>query len=96
MRTHQGESGMLVALFHKYRSAEEFRMSDKDEKTSLPPMLTISDRIQRMFASVRAACEQDPDMCDAAAMVYIGDIYSLRDDLQLQTTVGRRNKRQRG
>ena len=84
---------MLVALFHRYRSTEEFRMSDQDEKTSLPPISTISDRIQRMFARVRAVCEQDPDMCDAAAMVYIGDIYSLRDDLQPQTTVDRHNKR---
>lgn len=87
---------MLVALFHRYRSTEEFRMSDQDEKNSYPPMLTISDRIQRMFAKVRTVCEQDPDMCDAAAMVYIGDIYSLRDDLQLQTTAVQRNKRRRG
>lgn len=70
-------------------------MSDQDERTSLAPTPTISDRFQRMFARVKAVCEQDPDMCDAAAMVYIGDIYSLRDDLQLPIAAVRRTKRQR-
>lgn len=86
---------MFVALFHKHRFVEEFCMSDQDERISSPPMPTISDRIRRMFAKVMAVCEQDPDMCDAAAMVYIGDIYSLRDDLQLPIAAVRRNKRQR-
>lgn len=86
---------MLVAQYHRNSFVEEYCMSDQDERTSSPPTPTISDRIQRMFARVMAVCEQDPDMCDAAAMVYIGDIYSLRDDLQLPAAALRRNKRQR-
>ncbi len=86
---------MLVAQYHRNSFVEEYCMSDQDERTPSAPTPTISDRIQRMFARVMAVCEQDPDMCDAAAMVYIGDIYSLRDDLQLPTAVVRRTKRQR-
>ncbi len=36
---------------------------------------------RELLAQVDEVCAVDPEMCEAAAMVYIGDTYSLRDDM---------------
>ena len=36
---------------------------------------------RKLLAQADEVCVVDPEMCEAAAMVYIGDTYSLRDDM---------------
>lgn len=35
-----------------------------------------------LIAQAETICDTDPGMCDAAAMVYVGDIYALREAIQ--------------
>lgn len=36
---------------------------------------------QALIEASETICELDPGMCEAAAMVYVGDIYALREPL---------------
>ena len=47
---------------------------------------TLTQTTRELLAEADEICELDPEMCEAAAMVYIGDIYSLRDDVSLVET----------
>ena len=39
----------------------------------------MSARAQVLVSQADMVCETDPEMCEVAAMVYVGDVYSLRD-----------------
>lgn len=41
--------------------------------------LFISAKAQVLVSQAEMVCESDPEMCEAAAMVYVGDVYSLRE-----------------
>lgn len=43
---------------------------------------SVAQIAQVLIAKAESTCEIDPGMCEYAAMVYIGDIYSLREDMQ--------------
>ena len=36
-------------------------------------------RAQVLVSQAESLCEADPGMCEAAAMVYVGDVYALRE-----------------
>lgn len=38
--------------------------------------------VKALIAQALAICETDPGMCDAAAMVYVGDVYVLREEIR--------------
>ncbi len=41
--------------------------------------LGLADDVRRLIAQAEAFCETDPALRDVAAMVYVGDVYALRE-----------------
>jgi|GEM_PF-3160349 len=39
----------------------------------------VAVRAQALVSQAETVCELDPEMCEAAAMVYVGDVYALRE-----------------
>jgi hypothetical protein len=50
------------------------------KNANLPTPLTRE--INLLMAKCEAICDADPEMRDVVVMVYIGDIYSLREDIR--------------
>ena len=44
--------------------------------------ISSASRIKALIDQAEAAAVQDPSMADMAGLVYIGDIYSLREDIK--------------
>lgn len=42
----------------------------------------LLDRVGEMVTQAQTVCETDPDLCESATMVLVGDIYSLRERLE--------------
>lgn len=40
----------------------------------------VVERMDGLVQQAETVCELDPDMCEAAAMVLVGDVYALRED----------------
>ena len=38
--------------------------------------------VKTLIAQAEAVCEMDPGLRDAAAMVYVGDVYALREEIE--------------
>lgn len=43
---------------------------------------SLVEGVKALIAQAEAICETDPGMCDAAAMVYVGDVYALREEIE--------------
>ncbi len=41
----------------------------------------VAKMANALVAQAESSCDIDPGMCENAAMVYVGDIYSLREDM---------------
>ncbi len=39
----------------------------------------LADDVKALIAQAEASCETDPVLHDVAAMVYVGDVYALRE-----------------
>ncbi len=46
------------------------------------PAISLIREVDALMAKCEKICDADPEMCDVVAMVYIGDIYSLREDIR--------------
>lgn len=46
------------------------------------PDTSLIREIDTLMAQCEKICDADPEMRDVVAMVYIGDIYSLREDIR--------------
>lgn len=42
---------------------------------------SLRDRVGEMVTLAETVCETDPDLCESATMVFVGDVYSLREEL---------------
>ena len=51
-------------------------------KPEYEPAEHLSRQIGALLSQTRRVCDSDPEMCEAAEMVYIGDVYALREMLQ--------------
>ncbi len=49
-------------------------------------------KINTLLSKCEAICDADPEMRDVVAMVYIGDIYSLRQDTCGVETAAQRSR----
>ncbi len=43
---------------------------------------SVASKARRMIAQAESAAVQDPSMAEVAGLVYVGDIYSLRDEIE--------------
>ncbi|MFQ5994047.1 MAG: hypothetical protein ACE5K1_03050 [Acidiferrobacterales bacterium] len=41
----------------------------------------VAEEVDALVAEAEARCENDPALFDVAAMVYVGDVYALREDI---------------
>ena len=41
--------------------------------------MELDHLIRNLLSQTRLVCDADPGMCEAAEMVYIGDVYVLRE-----------------
>jgi len=43
----------------------------------------LTHRVGDLLSQTQLVCDADPEMCEAAEMVYIGDVYVLREPATL-------------
>lgn len=48
-------------------------------KISHYPDPFMAAQAQVLVTQAESVCETDPEMCEVAAMVYVGDVYALRE-----------------
>jgi hypothetical protein len=44
--------------------------------------VSVASTVKTLIAEAEAAAMQDPSMAEAAGLVYVGDIYSLREEIK--------------
>ncbi|MDH5649735.1 MAG: hypothetical protein OEY67_08765 [Gammaproteobacteria bacterium] len=43
--------------------------------------IAFAKQVGALLNQAEALCDLEPDMCEAASMVYIGDVYALREPM---------------
>jgi len=43
---------------------------------------TIAATVRSLIKQAEVATVEDPELCEVAGMVYVGDVYSLREDMK--------------
>lgn len=72
-------SGTVLARL-KHQSTCDSLVFQTMKRANLP--LSMLREVNALMTQCQTICEIDPEMRDAVAMVYIGDIYSLREDIR--------------
>ncbi|MFQ5936181.1 MAG: hypothetical protein ACE5LB_07230 [Acidiferrobacterales bacterium] len=57
---------------------------------------SLVDNVQALIEQAEAVRDVDPAMGEAAAMVYVGDVYALRETLQIAEDAGWGTRRYAG